>query len=538
MKTVFSKLTLQQIGFLGLAVIPLQSGAQSARPNIILILADDMGYSDIGCFGSEIRTPALDNLAAQGLRMTQFYNASRSCPTRASLLTGLYQHQAGIGDMVSDLGYPAYQGWLNENCITLAQALKEFGYNTYMSGKWHVGNRAGVHPLDRGFDRFFGLIDGAGSYFRRIAYRPNSPAPTWMLDRNEFLPSDTNFYLTDAIAENALSFMDEGISSTKPFFLYLAFTAPHWPLHALPGDIARYKGKYMKGWDELRAERYKKMLKLGIIDGSVELSPRDKNSKDWNSLTAEEKELWDQRMAVYSAMIDRMDQNISRIVEKLKTSGKLGNTMIIFLSDNGGCHESTRAQAEFLKAHGTIGSSDSFDAYEYPWANASNTPLRSFKHWVHEGGISTPFIVYYPREIKAGQIINTPGHIIDIMPTFLDYAMGKYPSEYKGKEIPPAEGVSLRPLFRGTTVKRTAPLFWEHEGNRAVRDGDWKLVSAYDYSKKEPFEWELYNLKSDRSEMNDLSESNPEKKFQMIEMYCEWSERVGVVPKERIDNRK
>ncbi|MCU0456155.1 MAG: arylsulfatase [Bacteroidales bacterium] len=525
------------IGTLMLPVAGCSTERVSEKPNIILILADDMGYSDLGCFGSEIKTPNLDRLASQGIRMTQFYNASRSCPTRASLLTGLYQHQAGVGDMVSDLGYPSYQGYLNNQCVTLAQALKPAGYNTYMSGKWHVGKQEGVHPLDRGFDRFFGLVDGGGSYFRRIAYRPNSPVPLWTKEREEYFPPDSGFYLTDAITDHALEYISEGASQEKPFFLYLAYTAPHWPLHALPEDIERYRGKYMSGWDELRKERYVRMLEMGIIDSTMKLSPRDERSPGWNTLPEEQKKIWDLRMAVYAAMIDRMDQNIGRVVNSLAELGELENTLIIFLSDNGGCHESTKSQAAFLKVKGETGTPDSFDAYEYPWANASNTPFRMFKHWVHEGGISTPFIAYYPAIIKGGTISGQTGHIIDIMPTLLDLAGGTYPGKLGDNEVIPMEGTSLLPVFRGKTVKRKTSLFWEHEGNRAMRDGDWKLVSAYDYSKRKFMEWELYNIKDDRSELNDLSGQFPERKEKMIMQFDQWSRRAGVISKEIIDSK-
>jgi arylsulfatase A-like enzyme len=508
------------------------------KPNIILILADDMGYSDIGCFGSEIKTPNLDSLAGQGVRFTQFYNASRSCPTRASLLTGLYQHQAGVGDMVADLGYPSYQGYLNNQCVTLGEALKVNGYNTYMSGKWHVGGRPEVHPLKRGFDRYFGLIDGAGSYYKPIAYRANMAPVRWMLDDKDFFPSDTGFYLTDAITDNALSFINNESVNREPFFLYIAYTSPHWPLHALPEDIAKYRGKYMEGWDVLREERYQRMLAMGIIDPSSKLSPKDEASPDWESLSPEDKKMWDLRMAVYAAMIDRMDQNIGRIIEKLKQSGELKNTLIIFLSDNGGCHENTRNQKAFLQATGETGTRNSFDAIEIPWANVSNTPFRMFKHWVHEGGISTSFIASYREKINIGTISRQPGHIIDLMPTLLDFAGGKYPETFKGNEILPMEGVSLLPALMGRELKREGPLFWEHEGNRAMRSGDWKLVSAYNYSAKKFKVWELYDLKNDRSELTDLSRKFPEKTKQMIDQYNSWADRVGVVPKEVIDNRK
>jgi len=535
MKRINPVIPLSGIGVLGLALTACSTSEPEQQPNIILILADDMGYSDLGCFGSEIKTPNLDRLAEQGARMTQFYNASRSCPTRASLLTGLYQHQAGVGDMVSNLGYPSYQGHLNNQCVTLAEALKYNSYNTYMSGKWHVGARPEVHPLKRGFDRYFGLIDGAGSYFERKAYRVNQKPPRWMLEDADYNPPDSGFYLTDAITDYAISVLDDEKEKEESFFMYLAYTAPHWPLHALPEDIARYRGKYMNGWDVLRQERYRKMLEIGIIESSAKLSPRDEMSMDWETLPDEEKKMWDLRMAVYAAMIDRLDQNIGKILEKVKEMGEEENTLVIFLSDNGGCHERIKNRGNYLPTTAETGTRDSFDAYEYPWANASNTPFRMFKHWVHEGGISTPFIVYYPAKIKADQIINQPGHIIDIMPTLLDFAGGTYPEVLNGNEIQPMEGISLVPAFNGRKLKREAPLFWEHEGNRAMRSGDWKLVSAYDYSARKFREWELYDLSNDRSELIDLSEQNPELKEKMIGQYNDWCERAGVIPKETLD---
>ncbi len=522
---------------LGLAVTACTQAGPDRSPNIILILSDDMGYSDIGCYGSEIRTPNLDRLAEQGLRMTHFYNASRSCPTRASLLTGLYQHQAGVGDMVSDLGYPSYQGYLNEQCITLAEALRMSGYITCMSGKWHVGGRPEVHPLKRGFDRFFGLIDGAGSYFERKAYRVNQKAPRWMLDTADYNPPETGFYLTDAITDYAIKFLEENRENERPFFLYLPYTAPHWPLHALPEDIARYRGKYLRGWDILREERYQSMLKTGILDSSVILSPRDEMAPAWTSLPETEKDMWDLRMAVYAAMIDRMDQNIGRVVNYLSEAGKLENTLIIFLADNGGCHEPIKNRGNYLPTTAETGTRGSFDAYEYPWANVSNTPFRMFKHWVHEGGISTPFIAFYPGMIRGGTISDQTAHIIDIMPTFIELAGGTYPENHNGQTIKPMEGISLIPVFKGKSLKRENPVFWEHEGNRAVRDRDWKLVSAYDYGRKKFLKWELYNLKEDRSEIEDLSGKYPEIKNRMIDEYERWAARTGVVPREIIDRR-
>jgi arylsulfatase A-like enzyme len=538
MKTLYLALSVPFIGVAGLSQSQLNASQSVKKPNIILIMADDMGYSDIGCFGSEIKTPNLDRLASKGVRITQFYNASRCCPTRASLLTGLYQHQAGVGDMVGDLGFPSYQGYLNNQCITLAEALKLNGYNTYMSGKWHVGGKPEVHPLKRGFDRYFGLIDGAGSYYKPIAYRQNMTPVRWMLDNKDFFPPDTGFYFTDAIADYAMSFLKEEKESEKPFFLYLPFTAPHWPLHALPEDIEKYRGKYMMGWDSLREERYRRMIKMGILDSSVKLSPKDAASPDWENLSDNEKASWDLRMAVYAAMIDRMDQNIGRIVNYLTEKNQIENTMIVFLADNGGCHENTRSQKAFLNAKGETGTEDSFDALEIPWANVSNTPFRMFKHWVHEGGIASPFIACLPGIVSEGKIVSQTGHIIDIMPTFIEAAGGKYPDTYNGNLIKPMEGISLMPALTGKKLKRTVPLFWEHEGNRAVRDGEWKLVSAYDNVSKKFKSWELYNLDIDRSELTDLSARETERTKDLISKYEKWADRAGVIPRETIDKKK
>lgn len=512
-------------------------GGHAKRPNLLVILADDMGYSDIGCFGSEISTPNLDKLAKKGVRFTQFYNASRSCPTRASLLTGLYQHQAGVGDMVGDMGYPSYQGYLNTQCVTLGEAMKTNGYNTYMSGKWHVGDKPQTLPRKRGFDRYFGLIDGASSYFQLIPYRNNQQPPKMMLDDAPYLPEE-GFYMTNTITDYALTFLDEETPKKEPFFMYLAYTAPHWPLHALSRDIEKYRGNYIKGWDELRKERFNRMKELGIIDASVQLTPRDERVPAWETLSAEDKKMWDLRMAVYAAMVDRLDQNIGRVLEKLEEMGELDNTMIIFLSDNGGCHEGTKNKGNYIRTTGETGNRDSFDAYEYPWANVSNTPFRMHKHWVHEGGISTPFIIHYPACVNGGKIVKEPGHIIDIMPTLLDYAKGRYPASFNGNKIKGMEGISLRPAIVGKHLKRKNPLFWEHEGNRAVRLDNWKLVSQYDYAKKQFMKWELYNLKSDRSELDDLIDKESAIAGYLISLYEQHAARIGVVSKEMLDNRE
>lgn len=496
------------------------------KPNIILILADDMGYSDIGCFGSEIQTPNLDDLAKNGLRMTQFYNASRCCPTRASLLTGLFQHQAGVGDMVNTRPQPAYQGYLNQQCVTLAEALKQSGYKTYMAGKWHVGTTPEHWPTKRGFDRYFGLIDGASSYFNDAPYRPNQKL-TIALDDQEYTPGK-GYYATNAYTDHALDFIGQN-PKDKPFFLYLAFTAPHWPLHALPEDIANYKTAYRKGWDQLREERFARMKKMGILSKDARLSPRDETIPAWNSLNEEEKKRWEDKMAVYAAMIDRMDQNIGRIRKQLKVSGQDQNTVILFLSDNGASHENITT-AGFLpqiyeSSKKPASDPSSFTAYGVRGANLSNTPFRLYKHWEFEGGTATPFVAYGPTIVQRGKIDQRPGHITDIMATCLELAGGAYPNEYKGNNIIPTEGLSLVPLFRGKPWRGHEALFFEHEGNRAIRQGDWKLVSGFPAN-----QWQLYNIKTDRTELQDMANKESKRVKEMEALYTAWAERVGVIP--------
>ncbi|MBL7113249.1 MAG: arylsulfatase [Bacteroidales bacterium] len=500
------------------------------RPNIILIMADDMGYSDLGCFGSEINTPNLDKLAAEGLRITQFYNAGRCCPTRASLLTGLYQHQAGVGDMVSDFGIPAYQGYLNKECVTLGEVMKLNGYNTYMAGKWHVGGEPEQWPVKRGFDRYFGLIDGASNYFNLNPYRINQAPLRMALDDQPYFPPDSGFYMTDAFTDYALTFLEEQKKEEEPFFLYLPYTAPHWPLHAWPEDIEKYRGSYLMGWDSLRITRYNKMIRSGLILPEWELSNRHDNIPEWTSLSEEEKDMWDLRMVVYAAMVDRLDQNIGRVLEKLTQIGADENTLVVFIADNGGCHERIKNRGNYVHTTGITGNADSFDAYEYEWANVSNTPFRWFKHWVHEGGISSPFIAWAPGMIEGGRTVYKAAHIIDIMPTFVELADGHYPDEYDGNKIKPMMGQSLVPVLLNEQTEWDRILFWEHEGNRAIRKGDWKMVSRYDYEPKVETPWELYDLAADRSEMHDLSQEKPELLEEMIQLYNEMARKAEVTP--------
>ena len=521
------------------------------RPNIVLILADDLGFSDLGCYGSEISTPNLDRLATNGLRFSQFYNTTRCCPTRASLLTGLYPHQAGIGHMMQDLGQPGYRGELNDRCVTIAEVLKNAGYHTAMSGKWHVSHikftgkpqlnfenndpfwtNKNNWPLQRGFEEFFGTIHGVNSYFDPFALtRGNEPIK----------PEGTNFYYTDAITDNAANFIVKFSAEQKPFFLYVAYTAPHWPLQARPEDIKKYEGKYAGGWDQLREQRYRRLRELGIIDSNWPLSPRNREVPEWSNTPDKE---WDaHRMAVYAAMVDRMDQNIGRLMQKLEDTKVADNTLVIFLSDNGACAENLqvawydvptktrdgRPIKASNKSHSVLaGPDDTWLSTGPSWANASNTPFRMFKHFTEEGGIATPFIAYWPGKIKKrGSITSEVGHVIDLLPTFVDVAGAEYPKSFGGRAITPVEGKSLVPLFSGKHLKERT-LFWEHEGNRAVRSGKWKLVA--DHGKQ----WELYDLEHDRTELTNLASKEPQKVAELSAAYDSWAKRCGVIPWDEI----
>jgi arylsulfatase len=500
---------------------PLAFASKSKRPNIVVILADDMGFSDLGCYGSEIDTPNLNRLADGGLRFTHFRNTARCCPSRASLLTGLYPHQTGVGLMVGDRGRPAYQGYLNDRCVTLAEVLRPAGYHTLMSGKWHVGENRPHWPTDRGFERYFGLIGGASNYFRVDDPDPKHTRQM-ALDDKPWTPPSDGFYMTDAIADHSVSFLDQYGRGEQPFFLYTAFTAPHYPLHALPEDIAKYEGKYMKGWDVLRRERHRRMIDMGIVDQRWPLTPRDEEAPAWE--TVKDKKAWDRRMAVYAAQIDRMDQGIGRILRKIRELGAEENTLVMFLADNGGCAEIVdRGKPGVLP-----GMPDSFMSYGIPWANASNTPFRLYKSWVHEGGIATPFIVRWPSEIAArGKTTSQDAHMVDIMATCVEASGARYPSA----SIQPMEGKSLLPAFRGKLIG-DRKLYWEHQGNRAVLDGKWKLASRY------PGNWELYDLDADRTEMHDLAATLPDKAAQMARDYNIWAQRCGVAPWEEVRPRK
>lgn len=528
------------------------SDKTDSRPNIVLIMADDLGWSDLGCYGSEIRTPNLDALAAGGIRFTQMYNSARCCPSRASLLTGLNPHQAGIGHMVNDLGLPAYQGYLNDNCVTIAEVLKSSGYRTLMTGKWHVAGDQGnlpdgwypdmpgyPSPRGRGFDRFYGILSGGGSY-----YNPNM----LMDDLTRISIETTDYHLTDAIASKSVQFVDDAILRSEPFFLYMAFTAPHWPLHAWPDDIERYRGKYLKGWDETRMNRHESQRGLGIVDSRWNLSPREAAVKPW---TEEQHKEWrDLQMAVYSAQVEQVDRGVGQLVEKLKAEGEFENTVIVFLADNGGCAELLAedtpvpdpSRYNYPTVDGRLvrtgnspdinpGPPDTFGSVDIAWANVNNTPFRLFKHYTHEGGISTPFIMHYPNGTDSkGAVFNNPAHISDINATLIDIAGANYPSTFNGHDIKPIEGESFASVLTGDDWERDSPIAWEHEGNRAVRIGDWKLVSEIADSSDPGSRaaWELYNITDDRVESNDLINREKDRADAMLRYYNEWAERCEV----------
>ena len=514
----------------GLACSCVITFAQKAsRPNIILIMVDDMGFSDIGSYGSEIQTPHLDKLANEGIRFREFYNNSICAPTRASLLTGQYQHRAGVGYFDVNLGLPAYQGFLNKESLTLAEVLKQNGYSTLMSGKWHVGKDSLAWPNQRGFEQFYGFIPGASNYFDIGEYGKAEPVVLIKNNKKEKLVAGE--YLTNKITDNALQFLDDQNKTGKPFFLYLAFNAPHWPLQALPEDIAKYKGRYDIGWDSLRQQRLKRQRELGILLPDQKVSDRDNEVPKWNNLTFDQKQLWKAKMEVYAAMIDRVDQSVGRLLAKLKELKKDENTLIVFISDNGAQGGYANSKAKPQRNSGPIGSPGSYDYQEQNWAYVSNTPLRQYKNNMHEGGFSSPFIAWFPKQIKGGAIVKGTAHLIDIAPTFYELSGAAYPATFNNVKPHPLAGKSLVPLLTGkaSEVNRDEPLFWERAGNRAVHKGNWKIVSTYP-----SYKWELFDLSKDRGETTDLSSKFPETVDQLSVEYFKWAERTGVVDYDKI----
>ncbi|MCA8987076.1 MAG: arylsulfatase [Planctomycetaceae bacterium] len=523
-----------------------------SRPNIIVILADDLGYSDLGCYGSEISTPNIDALAAGGARLTQVYNSARCCPSRASLMTGLYPSQAGIGDFTTgkpspDRG-PGYLGRLNDNCATIAEVLKPAGYGCYYVGKWHMHPETG--PIKRGFDEFYGYTDDHSHDQYDADYYIRLPENR----QKEIDPPAEQFYATDVFNEYAIEFIRQGQKANKPWFLFLGHSSPHFPVQAPAERADKYDEVYQRGWDVLREERYARMQKLGLINGDHwtqtprSLVPVDRDdiangypgqpNPAWDSLDKERQLDLARRMAIFAAMVEGVDAGVGRIMDHLKNTDDLENTLVLFLSDNGACYEwgpfgfdgtsrkgtTTLRTGEELRKTGQRGTHQSYGS---AWANLGNTPLRLYKHFTHEGGISTPFIAHWPAGFgKVPNWIREPAHVMDIMPTLIEAAGAEYPELVHGNAVQPLEGTSLLPLLRGEHLPERT-IGFDHQGARALRQGDWKLV----WSKRMPHEikWELYNLAEDRCETRDLAESDPERVEKMAAAWTEWARRVNVI---------
>ena len=528
------------------------------RPNILILFVDDMGYSDVGCFGGEIDTPNLDRLSAGGLRFSQFYNTARCCPSRANLLTGLYAHQAGVGMMVyRDYG-EGYFGNLNNRCVTFAEVLRDAGYQTMMVGKWHTGHELHSRPEVRGFDRFTGIYPHIDSYWKVL------PGCDIYRDRKLFIPADENpvnpyrpaeeFYTTDFFTDNAIDYIDQAFEKeASPFLLHVCYNVPHFPLEAPDDLIEKYRGRYRKGWERLRQEKLKHMKEMGLV-GDEQKLPEVRGFKgveregfnykpaietdvlpSWDSLSEEDREELDFRRALYSAQIENFDQNVGRIVDHLQERGTLDNTLILFLSDNGCSGELgefgmnwgdyTRSNyPEWRKASGWATSQGQC------WASYSNTPFRKYKKFVHEGGISSPFIAHWPAGIKksGGIYSNQIFHLIDIMPTLCDVAGTEYPKTYDGRDVLPQQGISMRPFFENEDAKtEERTLYWSHEINAAIREGNWKLVTVND---RDNDAWELYDLTKDRSETENRVQQHPDVADRLKKKWFAWAEEANVLP--------
>jgi arylsulfatase len=515
----YFKLTLS-----GLSMVLLSACSQSAAPppdpppNILYILADDMGYSDIAPFGGEIETPHLDQLARDGIRFSQFYNASRCCPTRAALLTGQYPHQAGMGCMVDwppNAEAGPYQGYLSQGQVTIASALKPTGYQNYMVGKWHLGEAPEHWPLQYGFDRYFGLISGASSYFELIK---NQKRERKMASGNErWEPPADKFYMTTAFSDTAVSYIQQH-NPEAPFFLYLAYTAPHWPIHALEEDISLFEERYLTGWDKLARDRFTRMQSLGLIEQDLALPPKPGSIPDWDTLSKSEQREWARRMAVYAAMIYRMDVGIGQVIQALKDKGLYERTAIVFVSDNGAT-DADISRRGLNDPDVPIGRRGSYTSYLEPWAWVSNIPYQKYKKSSYWGGMRTPCIISYPKFTKGlNAISRQEGHVIDLLPTALGLAGAPVPEQYQ------AEGIDLSPVWESqadTLLSPGRPLFLEHMGNKAVIAGEWKLLKTT-WTES----WALFDLSNDPLETVDLSSEKPKKAAELMSLYSEWEERT------------
>ena len=510
--------------------ICMETVEAAGKPNVLIIVADDLGYSDLGCYGGEINTPHLDSLASNGLRLTHFYNTGRCCPSRTSILTGHYPHRVGVGHKVADLGQPGYRGRVSPDAPTIAESLKPAGYRSFISGKWHLGT---PDPTQHGFEEFYGTLVSAQTFWDPDHYmRLPAGRPKQKYDSNKF-------YGTDAVTDHALAFLSQARQTpAKPWFLYVAYHAPHFPLQAPQEDIQKYADAYHGGWDQAREQRLTRMKQIGIVPDTTKLTPRsrywdygEKNTgtnPSWDSLPKERRADLARRMAIYAAMIDRIDQNVGRVLSDLAATNELNNTLIVFMSDNGACAEwdplgfdvksspnnilHRGDQIEQMGGHGTYHSAGS------GWSNASNTPWRLYKHYTHEGGVASPCIIHWPEGLKRrGEIDHRPTHIIDLMPTLNEIAGAEYPGPI---DLP---GQSLMPILKGRSTKPRT-LYFEHESNRAILDGKWKLVALKQQ------DWELYDPDNDRTELDDLARKRPTLVKQLATKWDRWAEANYVTP--------
>lgn len=511
---------------------------ESKRPNVLLVVADDLGFSDLGCYGSEIATPNLDRLAANGVRLTQFYTTARCCPSRACLLTGQYPHAVGLGHMTKDLGpeHPGYRGRVSPRAATIAEILGRGGYRSFLAGKWHLGTD---DPTRHGFEEFYGTLVSAKTFWDPDHFtRLPKDRP-----RREYEPDE--FYATDAVTDHALDFLSLARDTPdRPWFLYLAYNAPHFPLQAPPESIAKYEDRYHVGWDVIREERLARMKTLGIVPKETELSPRSRffdwgetqpgTNPAWDSLPKDRRTDLARRMAIYAAMVDRLDEQFGRVLDDLRKHDEWENTLILFTSDNGACAEwdplgfdGKSGPTNVLHtgdALAGMGRPGTFHSVGSGWANASNTPWRLYKHYNHEGGLSVPCIAHWPAGIDHEPAIDaTPTHLVDLLPTLVE-ATGVEPSKRIGERTPPTPaGRSLLPVLRGEPTE-SRPLFFEHEGHRAVRHGGWKLVAL----RGEP--WELYNVADDRTETHDVAKEQPEVVERLSAAWKKWARSKHVTP--------
>ncbi len=534
--------------FIGCASKKNQDNLNSLKPNILLILADDMGYSDIACYGGEISTPNLDVLAENGIRFTQFYNCARCCPTRASLMTGLYPHECGIGHMTHIANGPGYLGILNDSCITIPEVLADAGYSTGISGKWHAGTVKSSWPENRGFQKSYCIHNWVDSYFKVLktceVYENGEVLISATANPGEVepLPNGKEWYTTDVFTSKAIEHIDQAIQEGKPFFEYLAYNAPHWPLEAHDEVIEKYLGKYSAGYEELRKTKFKKMIEMGLVSPDWLLPEQD--TPEWASLPDTVKTDLQFLRAIYAAQIDIMDENIGRIVDHLKEKGELDNTLIFFLSDNGCSAEpmgkdhgwqwgqnTSQNYEDWRKSSGRAGTSQG-----RIWTVSSNTPFRKFKRYTYEGGISTPLIIHWPSGVmNPGSIDDKPGHLIDIMATCLEVAGAKYPETRNEIPILPKRGISLVKNIEGGKGVEHEFIFWEHEGHGAIRKGDWKLVSD---NPEDETMWELYNLKTDRTETNNLFSSYPDMFGELKALWEKTAYETKVWPKPAKESAK